>query len=142
MKTQRIGTMFGDLMHSLITPPVTRRYPFERFPVPTRLRGKLIWNPASCIGCGLCVKDCPADAIDLITLDKQAKRFVMHYRVDRCTFCAQCVESCRRGSLQMSNEEWELAAIQRSDFDLYYGEANDIQAALAGSPAPEPAPAG
>ncbi len=65
-----IGAMLGDITRSLFKAPVTERYPYEKRPAPERLRGKLVFEPAKCTGCKVCLRDCPADAIDLITVDK------------------------------------------------------------------------
>lgn len=119
----KLGSMLKDISTALVQRPVTEKYPFVRRPVPDRLRGRLVWNPTACTGCGLCATDCPAKAIELLVLDKKAKRFVMTYHVDRCTFCAQCVQSCRQGCLQMATEDWELAAYQRDDFLLRWQSA-------------------
>jgi formate hydrogenlyase subunit 6/NADH:ubiquinone oxidoreductase subunit I len=132
-----IALMLRDVLTSLVHRPVTERYPFERRPVPSRLRGKVLWNAAKCIGCGLCVRDCPAEALELHVLDKKAKRFVMRYRVDRCLFCAQCTNTCPRGALSLSNQEWELAALSKEPFDVYYGEDADVKAVLAGATGPD-----
>jgi len=133
-----IGAMLGDILESLFKKPVTERYPFERKPAPERLRGKLYWEPEKCSGCQLCVKDCPADAIELIVLDKVAKRFVMRYNPDRCTFCGQCVENCRFDCLGLSSEEWELAALNRDAFEVFYGKEEDIETLLAQTAAQYP----
>ena len=126
----RIGAMLNDIVESLFKRPITEKYPFERHPAPERLRGKLMWDPEKCTGCGLCNKDCPSNAIELIVIDKKAKRFVMEYHADRCTYCAQCVQNCRFECLSMSNEQWELAALTKQPFEVYYGKEEDIQAIL------------
>jgi formate hydrogenlyase subunit 6/NADH:ubiquinone oxidoreductase subunit I len=128
-----IGAMFGQIMQSLVTNPVTEKYPFVRYPEPERLRGKLFWDPQKCTGCQLCVKDCPSDALELITIDKVNKRFVLKYHIDRCTFCAQCVENCRFNCIGLSNEEWELASLTQEPFVVYYGREEDVQILLARS---------
>lgn len=129
----KLGAMLGDVTTSLFRAPVTRKYPFERKEAPERLRGALQFvNRETCTGCGLCAKDCPAGAIDVIVLDKAAKRFVIDYHVDRCTFCAQCVHSCNHGCLAMSPAVWELAALQPEAFLNHYGDAADVELVLAG----------
>lgn len=60
-------------------------------------------------------------------LDKKTKRFRITYHVDRCTFCAQCVHSCRQGCLQLSKDEWELAALARDAFVLRFGDGLDAE---------------
>jgi len=126
----RVAAMLGDIVESLFKRPITEKYPFERHPAPDRLRGKLEWNPEKCTGCCLCNKDCPSNAIELIVIDKKAKRFVMEYHADRCTYCAQCVQNCRFECLNMSSEQWELAALSKQPFEVYYGKDEDIQAIL------------
>lgn len=121
------AALLGDVLTSLVTSPATRCYPIERTPTPESLRGRLEWDPSDCIGCGLCAKDCPSEALEVIVLDRKAKRFVVRYHVDRCLFCSQCVVSCRRNSLKLSHEDWELAALDRDGFTLYYGSPEDIQ---------------
>jgi formate hydrogenlyase subunit 6/NADH:ubiquinone oxidoreductase subunit I len=128
----KIGVMFGDVAKSLFRKPVTERYPFERSEAPQRFRGQLTWKPENCTGCGLCAMDCPAQAIEVIVIDKKAKRFVLRYHEDRCTFCAQCVHSCRQGSLEMSNEIWEMAALNKDTFTIYSGDEQDIALVLSG----------
>ncbi|MCZ7668941.1 MAG: 4Fe-4S binding protein [Chloroflexi bacterium] len=127
----KIGTMLGDVWRALWQKPVTQKYPFERIEAPKRLRGKLVWDPEKCTGCNLCSKDCPADAIEMITIDKKAKRFVMRYHLDRCTYCAQCVASCRFNCINMSDEQWELAATSKTPFEVNYGRDEDLAEALA-----------
>ena len=144
-----IAGMLKDVVESLFKKPMTEKYPFEKHPAPDRLRGELMWNPEKCTGCCLCNKDCPSNAIDLITIDKKAKRFVMEYHPDRCTYCAQCVQNCRFECLSMSSTQWELAALSKQSFTVFYGKDEDIQVILdkqaaakaataAKTPAPEP----
>lgn len=127
----KIGTMFGDVLGGLLKKPATELYPFVREEAPEPLRGHLVWDSSSCTGCGLCAKDCPSSAIEMIVLDRKAKRFVMRYHLDQCTFCAQCVESCRQGCISLSHEKWELAALSRANFTSMYGDDDDIQEVLA-----------
>ncbi len=128
---KKFGSMLVDTLRSFFQKPVTQLYPFEHNGTPERLRGKLHWQPESCTGCCLCMKDCPSDAIEVITIDKQAKKFVMRYHADRCTYCAQCVKNCRFNCINLSNEEWELAAQSTEPFTVYYGNEADLEPLLS-----------
>jgi len=141
----KIGAMLGDILRSLFKKPATEMYPFVKNSTPEDLRGALLYDSSKCTGCQLCIKDCPANAIELITIDKANKRFVMRYHPDRCVYCAQCVQNCRFKCLAMSDEQWELATTKREAFMVHYGKDEDVEfllekAAQAG--AEEPCPQG
>ena len=121
----RIGTMFKDVVRSLFSKSSTRLYPVERVSPPERFRGALAYTPSVCTGCNLCVKDCPSNAIELIILDRAAKKYVMKYRLDRCIYCGQCVVNCKPKGLDMPSQEWEHAALDQN-FMVYYGNEKDI----------------
>ena len=127
----KFASMFSDVALSVFRKPFTEKYPFRRYDTPDRLRGCLGWEKEHCTGCGLCALDCPAQAIEMIVIDRKAKKYVVRYFLDRCTFCAQCVFSCRQGCLHMSNTNWELAALNHDTYCIYYGEQEDIQQILA-----------
>ncbi|MBS7644187.1 NADH-quinone oxidoreductase subunit I [Candidatus Bathyarchaeota archaeon] len=101
--------MQGELLRSLRKKPITLRYPFERVAPPEGFRGKHNWNAEKCIGCGICVRDCPSFAIEMI-----GKGLTAEFKVylDRCTFCGQCEESCPKGAIKLTTE-YELAAYTR-----------------------------
>jgi formate hydrogenlyase subunit 6/NADH:ubiquinone oxidoreductase subunit I len=126
-----IGMMVSDVVTSFFTKPITRRYPFERREAPERFRGKLVWDLSKCTGCQLCIKDCPANAIELIVIDRSKKHFMMKFHADRCTYCAQCVVNCKFKCLNLSHDQWELAALSKEPFTVYYGLEADVDAARA-----------
>lgn len=126
----KVGAMIGDIVQSLFKRPATVLYPFERSESTVNLRGKLHYDSEKCVGCQLCVKDCPADALELMVVDKVNKRFVMRYNIDRCTFCNQCVKSCKPACLSLSDEEWELAALTKEPFTVLYGKDEDVKVLL------------
>lgn len=122
----RIGAMLGDISRSLFKRPVTELYPFERRPTPERLRGQLRFDASKCSGCKICMRDCPANALELLVVDKATKRFAMKFHTDRCTYCAQCVVSCNFDSLSLTHEVWELAGLSKDQFLLTLGREEDL----------------
>jgi formate hydrogenlyase subunit 6/NADH:ubiquinone oxidoreductase subunit I len=126
-----IGSMLSDIVGSLFKKPVTEMYPYEKKPVPDRLRGKISYDAEKCIGCSLCVRDCPANALELIVIDRAAKRFVMKYNIDRCIYCNQCNQVCRPKCIELTNEYWELAGLSTEPFTVLLGRESDVQQLLA-----------
>lgn len=51
----------------------------------------------SCIGCGLCAKNCPVHAIEM----KENKPVWVK---DRCTMCLQCLHKCPKFAIQYDNK--------------------------------------
>lgn len=116
----RIASMLGDVFVSIFKRPFTELYPYAVKEAPARLRGKLLWDEAKCDGCKLCVRDCPAKAIEVEVVDRAAKKYAYHYRVDRCIYCAQCVESCKEGALSMSTTDYHLSSTDKVKFTEVY----------------------
>jgi formate hydrogenlyase subunit 6/NADH:ubiquinone oxidoreductase subunit I len=133
----KIGTMFRDILESFFKNPATQMYPAEKIAPPERYRGGLFFDPKACTGCCLCTKDCPSNAIELVILDRAAKRFVLKYHRDRCVYCGQCVVNCKFKCMGMSNADWEHAVLNK-EFTVYYGKDEDVAQFLA-SIAPAPA---
>jgi len=123
----KIGSMLGEIVRSIFRRPATEQYPFVKPPTPERLRGIVRYDPEKCTGCTLCMKDCPANAIEIIAIDKPNKRFIMRFHADRCTYCAQCVVNCRFKCIEMSNKEWERASLTREPFTVMYGRDEDLK---------------
>jgi len=121
----RVAGLLSDIVRSAFGRPATERYPAVKSEAPRRLRGPVQWDSSRCTGCGVCVMDCPANALALLVIDKATKRFVLDYHIDRCTFCGQCTESCKQDALWMSHTDWELATADPGSLSLRYGSAED-----------------
>jgi formate hydrogenlyase subunit 6/NADH:ubiquinone oxidoreductase subunit I len=67
--------------------------------VPPNFLGKIAYNREKCIGCQLCIKVCPAKAIEFLPEAKKIRIFVA-----RCSFCAQCNDICPVKVLSMTDE--------------------------------------
>jgi formate hydrogenlyase subunit 6/NADH:ubiquinone oxidoreductase subunit I len=138
MNTMKFGTMLSDVSGALFRRPATENYPLERQVNPPNLRSFLRLDPESCTGCGLCAMDCPSSAIQVTMLDRKEKRFIFTYHVDQCLFCGQCVETCNKDSLSMVNDQWELAALDKSPFSVILRDVNYAAKDLAESSASRP----
>ncbi len=104
----RLGKMLNEVIAHLNKKPATVLYPFEKVELPDQYRGRILQDNALCNGCGLCVKDCPAFAIEVIKVGE--KQFSTKIDLNRCIFCAQCAESCNKKALLVSTE-YELAEV-------------------------------
>ena len=123
-----------ELLKQLFKKPATNVFPFTYYPdsiikllekvgkgeakiyppveIPKNFRGKIIYDRDECIGCKLCIKVCPAEAIEFIPDKKKIK-----IHVDHCIFCSQCNDICPKNCLNMS-EEFLLADVDRSSSKL------------------------
>jgi len=115
--------MLNDVVVSMFRRPFTELYPYRVKPAPDRLRGKLLWDESKCDGCKLCVRDCPARAIEVEVIDRAANRYAYHYHLDRCIYCAQCVVSCPHHALSMSRTLYHLASTDKASFVEVYRAA-------------------
>ncbi len=110
--------MLPAAIRSLFSKPATGNYPFIKEERPVNYRGRLEFDAEKCIGCKLCMRDCPSNAIDIIKIgDKQFKAVV---RLDKCIYCAQCCDSCNRGALKATTH-YELANFTREALKVDIG---------------------
>lgn len=90
----KLAVFLPELLRHLFKKPATVDYPFKKLAVPANFRGTPYLNPEMCIVCRACERDCPAEAIEITSVNEPEKRFRMVIHNDRCVHCAQCVDSC------------------------------------------------
>lgn len=95
-------SILRSVIDAIKNKPETVTYPFGNLEIPEGFRGAIIINSDKCIGCGLCVRDCPAKGLELIK--KSRHEFKLIHYPSRCAYCGQCEDSCRHGAISHSNQ--------------------------------------
>lgn len=117
MTTSKPGKMIHEVLVSLFKKPATIAYPRVKLPIDKGLRGEILFSAAKCIGCKLCMKDCPANAITIRQVGE--KKYEAEFDLSKCVYCAQCVDSCPRKALSYS-QEFELASLDRNTLKVVF----------------------
>ena len=113
----RPGKMIKQVLQSIFKKPATTKYPFVKEAPVKNFRGKIKFYPQMCIGCKMCMRDCPSNAI---TITKTADgKFECAIDLAKCIYCAQCVDSCPKKALESSNE-FELASLDREKLKVVF----------------------
>ena len=73
-------------------------------------QGRLTVAIERCRGCGLCVRVCPAAALELTRLDGGGLRMAVHHQ--RCAVCGLCELACPADAI------WRLATFAGASDDL------------------------
>ena len=98
------------VINQAFSKPATTKYPFVKPQLPTDFRGQPMFDFSSCIGCGLCSRDCPANAIEMVIVDGKKRP---QLNLSKCVFCYQCAESCPKKAIKTSCN-YELATTEKS----------------------------
>ena len=133
--------MVKEILAQSVKKPVTNLFPAVRLPksitgflgsvaevkaeivppveTPPAFRGKIAYDRSACNGCGLCLKVCPAHAIDQVVYppvtvqvtdaegnvtEKVKKEKRIRIYVSSCIFCGQCTDICAKNALSLQNE--------------------------------------
>jgi formate hydrogenlyase subunit 6/NADH:ubiquinone oxidoreductase subunit I len=105
------GKLIPYIMKMLFKKTATVKYPYEKADLPESFRGKIKFDAQKCIGCKICMRDCPANAIEIEKIGEKQFRAMMS--LDKCIYCAQCVDSCPKSALS-ATKEFELAGFDRN----------------------------
>ncbi|MDD5085539.1 MAG: 4Fe-4S binding protein [Candidatus Omnitrophica bacterium] len=109
--------MIRQVLHSVVRKPATIKYPREKTEMPEGFRGRVKFYPEKCVGCTLCMKDCPSDAIVIRKVGE--KQFEAEIDLGKCIYCGQCVESCPRRALEVT-KEFELAQLDKAKLKVVF----------------------
>jgi len=88
------------LIRNLFKKPMTLIFPQETLPPIDYYRGRQLLDIEKCIGCGMCSRVCPNDAVKMVEYnDKKCPEIHM----GKCCFCGLCAEHCPTQALQMTS---------------------------------------
>ena len=126
--------MIGEVIRQIFKKPATNLFPIKYLPrsitgflsdvnegkavinptiaTPDNFRGKIVYERDKCIGCKICIRVCPANAIEFIKETKTVRIYVT-----QCIFCSQCNDVCPVNCLHMS-DEFTLATEDRYSENL------------------------
>ena len=100
----------------IATGRVTLPYPAKPRPAPANFRGRPIFHPAKCIGCGGCASNCPAR--EILILDVCQELRILKYLGQRCTYCGRCADVCPEKAITLS-KDYETATPAIADGSIF-----------------------
>jgi formate hydrogenlyase subunit 6/NADH:ubiquinone oxidoreductase subunit I len=113
----RPGKMIKQVLESFFKKPATTMYPYVKEDTPKSFRGKMRFYPERCIGCKLCMRDCPSNAINVKKIGE--KEFEIEIDLGKCMYCGQCADSCMKKAIEVTNE-FELAVLDREKLKVTF----------------------
>ena len=111
--------LFTVLKHLFIR-PVTLEYPEKRRFQSNTFRGKpeVKLDSGGCVGCGICKKVCPSNAISF-KKDENGRVISYSFDLNKCIFCGNCMYYCPHSAIQMT-QTFELGTADKADLLLKY----------------------
>lgn len=116
LKIRSFFYLLPNIMVTLFSKPETIAHPGASPKLSAGFRGSVSINGENCVGCSLCVLDCPAAALALDKKSRNCYRLI-HYR-DRCSYCGQCELSCKFNAIYMDKIYKEASAERKNFFEV------------------------
>jgi formate hydrogenlyase subunit 6/NADH:ubiquinone oxidoreductase subunit I len=106
--------MFKNALKNFFKKPATAKYPCEKPVAAVGFRGEQALNLDLCVGCGLCSRECPSQAIEMVEVN--GKKHPM-FLLDRCIFCYHCADVCPKKAITRTGT-FDMAALNKSSLTL------------------------
>jgi len=105
-------SVLSEMLHNLVSRPITILYPKENVPVPQGFRGRVAVIDEKCMGCSMCSLVCPSHAVTMVPdqreVEFKGKKLVRKKRpqieVFKCIRCALCERHCPADAIYLKNE--------------------------------------
>ncbi len=90
-------------------------YPAVPSEAAPRYRGRIVYHPDKCIGCGMCERVCAGGAITR-TIEKldEGDRITLTFNLGSCTFCSHCADFCTTKAIEFT-QDYHMVATEEKD---------------------------
>lgn len=121
-----------EALKHIFAKPSTENFPAVKKEAPAGYRGRMVFHPETCTGCGMCIRVCAPNAITK-TVEKldEGERITMEFHMGSCTFCETCVDFCPKKSIEMSGD---YAMVARDEEEM------KVRGTFVKKPPQKPAP--
>ena len=106
-----------EALKNLFSKSSCAMYPAAPAPAMPNYRGRIVYHPDRCVGCGMCERVCAGGAISR-TIEQlegeEGKKITLTFDLGSCTFCGACSEFCNEKSIELSGD-YHMIATKHED---------------------------
>ena len=106
--------MFKEAVKDTLKKLSTAKYPCAEPAVAEGFRGEQALDLDLCVGCGLCSKECPSAAIEMV--EENGKKYPV-FLLDRCIFCYHCADVCPKQAIKRT-DTFDMSTLNKSSLTL------------------------
>lgn len=104
-----------EAISQLFSKPSCAMYPAVDRPAAPNYRGRIVYHPERCIGCGMCERVCSGNAITrTVEKTEDGDKITMTFNLGSCTFCATCADFCSKNSIEFTGD-YHMVATKEED---------------------------
>ena len=104
-----------EAVKQLFSPTSCAMYPVVPSEAAPNYRGRIVYHPDKCIGCGMCERVCSGNAITRTTEKvEEGDKITLTFNLGSCTFCATCADFCSRDAIEFTGD-YHMVATKEED---------------------------